>query len=536
MTLGERRLHVIKQSDGTTWSFSYIENTGIVYRILEKSKWSSDYIITDKGTEKFSAVLLSDDRICILYQDTLGYINLSMYDGNEWSDQQILKNEQNDMLEVHFKVVTYKDEIHVIYNILNKETKITTLFHQIFDEKNNLSNPKIIDIIKFEYQIPFILCSEENKGIYVVYQRLISEHQIGYKIFNKESENWSDFYVIDTSSAPYKDYSMIIFKDSLNLVYIKCDQDIKSLIYAREDNANLKYNKLLEDANIDSCLLLILNDQIWCVWIQEEKICGSFSIDNGENFSIPPYAEQLTAASITKAKYNSNNTKNMKGILFNEIYIPNEEFLRCLIISDMYPNIDNNDDNYTSWTSYFMERIHEMMSICEKKFKQREQFVNQLKYILEEQKIKSLSYESKFEEINKEYSKFREGKELLNENVSYLQESLISKEQRLNELENLNIEKENEILCLREKIYQQESGTLTSVEEEITSIQQNINIEKDNEILNLKDEVSEQEHRILSLIEEIKNLKEQVGDLNSQLKVANSKLNSSFIKRIFNNE
>lgn len=536
MTLGERRLHVIKQSDGTTWSFSYIENTGIIYRLLEKSKWSSDYIIADKGTEKFSAVLLSDDRICILYQDTLGHINLSMYDGNEWSDQQILKNEQNDMFEVYFKAVTYKDKIHFIYNILNKETNITTLFHQVFDEKNNLSNPKIIDIIKFEYQIPFVLCAEDNKGIYVVYQRLISEHQIGYKIFNKDSENWSDFYVIDTSSDPYKDYSMIMFKDSFNVVYIKCDQDINSLIYAREDNANLKYNKLLKDTNIDSCLLLILNDQIWCVWIQEEKICCSFSIDNGENFSMPPYAEKLSTSSIVKAVYMSNNTKDIKNILFNEIYIPNEEFLGYLIISDMYPNINNEDRGYISCISYFMGKIHEMMSMCEKKSKQREQLVNQLKYILEEQKIKSLSYESKFEEINKEYSKFREGKELLNENVSYLQESLIAKEQRLNELENLNIEKENEILCLREKVYQQESSVLDNVEEEVTSIQENINIEKDNEILNLKDEVSEQEHRILSLVDEIKNLKEQVGDLSSQLKVANSKLNSSFIKRIFSNE
>lgn len=536
MSLNQRSSYVIKQSNGTTWNFSYSENTGIVYKFFEKSKWTSYQVVTDQGTENFSVVLLSDDRICVLYQDKIGHINLSMHDGNQWSDRQILKNEQKELFQIYFKAIAYKNQAHVIYSILNKQTRITTLFHQILDEKNSLSDPKIIDIIKFEYEIPFILYSEDAKGIYIMYQRLVDNHQIGYKVFNKDNKDWNNFYVIDRSSKPYRDYSMAVFRGNLNIIYIKDDQETHSLIYVHGDNVNLKHGKLLESTNIDSCLLFILNNQIWCAWVQEDKVYSNFSVDNGESFSMPPYVELLDTLNIVKSIYSSNDIKDMKDFILNEVYITNEEPLKYLIISDMYPNINNKDINDLSCIAYFMDKIGEMMLMHEKKFKQREQFVSQLKHMLEEQKIKLLSYESKFEEINKEYAKFREGKQLLNENVSYLQESLIAKEQKLNELENFNIEKENEILFLKEKIYHQEHGTLTVVEEEPSNILENINIEKDNEICYLKEEISEQDQKILSLIEEVKNLKDHVEDLTSQLSVANSKLNNSFFKRIFNNE
>jgi|GEM_PF-1991809 Chromosome segregation ATPases len=541
MGLNERKFYVIKQSNGTTWNFCYNENTGIIYRVLNKNKWPSYHVVTDKSTENFSVVLLADDSICVLYQDTVGHINLSMYNGKEWSEQQILKNEQVEAFQVCFKAIVYENHIHIIYNILNKKNGIGTLFHQTLDGKNNLSSPKIIDIIKFEYQIPFILFASEGKGIFIMYQKLIDSHQIGYKTFNKDMENWSDFYLIDKSSNPYKDYSMIVSKNKLYLLYIKDEQDTNSLTYVHINNINFKHNKLVEGTNIDLCSLFILYDQVWCSWVQENRIHSRFSIDNGDNFSNPPYSELLTSPNIVKAIYSSNNIKGMKDLIVSEIYLMNEEALKYLAISNIYSNINSNDnnDNGLSCVEYFMDRIHEILSIYEKKFIQKEKFIDQLNYMLEEQKLKSLLYEKKFKEINKSYAKFKEGKQLLNENISYLQESIITKEQKINELENINIEKDNEILCLKEKISEQKHKNLPLVEnvtEEKISQSEDMNAENENDMSCLKEEISKQEHKILSLVEETKNLKEYIKDLSSQLSIANSKLNNSFFKRIFNNE
>lgn len=483
MILDRPSLYIIKQSNGLIWNFAYEESTGIIYRLLEENSWTDYQVVTDKGTKNFSVVLFEDDNIYVLYQDIRGHINLIMYDGEKWSEQQILKNEKSEMFHIYFNTTVYENIIHIIYSILNKTTGSGFIFHQALDKKNNLTNLKMIDRIKYDYQIPFNIYTTDNKEIFIMYQRLTDSHEIGYRIFN--NGNWSNFYMIDNSIYPYRDYSMLIYKNNLYTLYIKDEQTINSLIYVHGSYGNFEYNKLHEDINIDSCSLLIGYNQMWCSWVRENEIYSSFSIDNGSNFSNPPYCQFLTSSNITKTIFRSNCNEDIRNFKFSDIYVIDESYLKYITIPSICPIIGDRRNNKSelSFIVYFMDKVHENILLYEKNLKQRNQYITQLKYIQKEQELKSIFYEKKFEEVNKEYNKFKEGKQLLYENINFLQKSLIDKEGKINVLENANIEEENEILHLRE---------------------------------------------------EIKSLKSQIEDLHSQLALKNTELSNSFFKRIFN--
>ncbi|MDD3187817.1 MAG: hypothetical protein PHD02_05080, partial [Bacilli bacterium] len=410
MVIIDRNFYVIKQSDGTTWTFSFKKDEGIIYKFFKENIWSEDYILTKEALKNFSVILLPDDSINVLYQDSTGTIILSKYDGEQWNKQEIITNEKNEIFSIYFKTAVIENKIQIIFSIFNKETNTATLFHQSLDEKNNLSGPKVIDNIKYDcnYDVPFVLYSPDNKEFFIMYQRFLNRHEIGYKVFNKDNEKWSDFKLIDSSKYPFNDYSAIMFNKILHALYIKKEEDIYSLHYVHGNNFNFKNTKIFKGTNIESCLIFIIYGEIWCFWIDDNEIYSSFSIDNGNDFSTPPYGQFVNSPDIFKSIYITNEPKEMKGILGNEIYFTNDDTLKYLIFSNLYPCIKNNEqrEDYLSYIEYYMSEICSKVLSYKKTYRQKEQLIAMLKNQLEEQKAKSLFYEEKFKEINNKHTKF----------------------------------------------------------------------------------------------------------------------------------
>ncbi|WP_164850150.1 hypothetical protein [Clostridium prolinivorans] len=75
-----------------------------------------------------------------------------------------------------------------------------------------------------------------------------------------------------------------------------------------------------------------------------------------------------------------------------------------------------------------------------------------LKDIIKDNEIKLQYYEDKFKVINSSIVNFNERKKELIESVNFFQNSITDKEKRLNELENLYKEKEEEIKLLKEEL------------------------------------------------------------------------------------
>ncbi|AGY78206.1 hypothetical protein [Clostridium autoethanogenum] len=444
----DKKSYILKRSNGAIWNISYNENREIVYRIFKEDALHTYNLITSNISQNLSAILLPNDIIYVLYQDMNGNINLLTEDETRWNEQQIIKNNRGKMNDVYFQAFLNQNEIHIIYSVLNKKAGITTIWHQILDKKNDLSSSKIIDTLKFNYDIAFSLHTSKDKKIFILYQKsLNNRHELGYKIFNHESKNWSNFYSIDSSTFPYKYYSILKSKNTIHILYIKNSQNRNSLIYASGIGTDFKYNKLSQSVNIDFCYFFIGYNQIWCSWTQDNKIYSSFSIDGGRSFSNAPFKNSLTFLDITKCIYSSNKQSYLDTFYFNELYMINKNPLEYLIISQIFPNI--NDYKVNPYMTYFMDEIWKKISAYQKMLNQKNNLILQLKYLLKQEKTKYLSYKSRCYNINEEYDNFNKTKDLLNENINFIQKSLIEKENKINELENATIEKEDAIINLK---------------------------------------------------------------------------------------
>lgn len=472
MIIADRNFYIIKQSDGTIWNFFYNKDKGIIYKFFKENTWSTHHVLTKKALKDFSVIILSDDSIVVLYENLNGTLVLSKYNDKAWNEEQIMKNSKTEIFSTYFKAVVHNNKINIVFSILNKKDNTVTLFHQIVDEENNLTNPKMIEKIKNDYHISFNVYSVENKKLFIIYQRFIEHFELGYKTFNVNTEKWSDFNSIDTSICYFSYYSALIVNELLNILYIKKGENIDNLIYVHGKNSNFKSIELFKGINIELCSFFIVYGEIWCYWIKDKKIYNSFSINSGNNFSSYPYEQPLNSTYIFKVIYISNKLEKVKNTILNEIYITNYDDIKYLILSNIYSyskiNIRNNE--YLSYIEYYLTEMCEKVLFYENTIKQKEESIIQIKYTLEEQNFKLLSIEKKYETT----------KSLLNK--------------------------------LKKR-----------------------NIEKEKEIVSFKNELSKQENRILSLLDEIKNLQLNINDLNSQLTKSNSKSSNSLLKKIFKN-
>ena len=322
--LKKENYYIMKHSDGTVWNFTYNKKMGIICKVLKGNRWSNCEILIKECNEKFQVTILPDENIYLFYKDLSGNIKLKIHDKTKWKEGQIIQGITNEMYEGNFNITPLKNEIHIVYSILNKKTNKKTLFYQKLGDQGKLSDPEIIDTIYPDYNIPIVTVVTLDNKLYVMYGKLAGEYKIGYKILNLDTETWSEFYVIDSAEEAFADLSFTFTNNTVHAVGV-----------------------------------------------------------------------------------NNNDVKLDKG--------------------------------------YKKDVFHEKI------IREKEQLITDLKYKLEDQKVKNLSNENKLNEIKDDFKKFKENKELLNESINLLQERLIAEANKNTILEKRNMEMEGEILALNKE-------------------------------------------------------------------------------------
>lgn len=529
MFLSKKAFYVIKQSDYTTWNFTYDKNRGILYRILKEDKESNYKVLEKESSGNFSVLLLPNDDIYFLYEDLKGNIMLRILNENKWSEDILILKKTTEIYNISFKAILDKNKIYLFYNVLNKESKIRTIFHQVVDEKFNIDSPRIIDKSYDKCNYPFIIVADDSDNILIMYQKLQDNYKIGYKILNTEFSIWSDFHIIDESSNPFIDYSLLSINEDIHSLYIKNENNKNILIYSQSQTIKEEHSKLFEGTDIKSCSSFAIEGHLYFSWINNNEIYNCFTKDNGKTFSSPSCIELLASLDVIKSIYKSNLTKTIRNLIINEMYVMDDDEVEVLIIPNEYNTLDssiiNKNKSYKECdqclleAKFYLNVAYNKMLIYEKQLRQKEEQIILLNNSVHEYAIKNQIYEYKSKDINRQYIKFQDNKKLLNENIDYLQDGLIRKENKINELENASIEQEKEILFFKDQ-FDEKQNQIIKLHEKISE-QEKINMEKQN--------------KILSYIEELENSKNQLDELNSKLTLNSSKNNDSLLKRIFNN-
>lgn len=256
--LKEDNYYIMKASDGTVWNFTYNKNKGIVCRILKENQWSNYNVLINECDKKFQVAMLSNETIYVFYKDLSGNIKLKIHDKTKWREGQIIQSIKNDIYEGNFNITAFKDEIHIVYHILNKKNNKKVLFYQRLKDKIELSTPEIIDMIYPDNDIPIGTQITSNNELYIFYGKLREKYEVGYKILNLESGAWSDFCLIDKSDENFKENSFTFINNTIYAVPLKKDFNIGE-VYKN----NLPYEKILIEKEK---LIMKLNYQL-----QEQK-------------------------------------------------------------------------------------------------------------------------------------------------------------------------------------------------------------------------------------------------------------------------
>lgn len=528
MFLPEKNFYVIKQSDYTTWNFTYDKNRGILYRILKEDNESNYKALEKETSGNFSVLLLPNDDIYFLYEDLKGNIKLRILNKDKWSADIVILKKTTEIYEISFKAILNKNEIYLFYNVLNKETKIRTLFHQVVDQNFNLASPRIIDKSYDKYDYTFIIVADDNNNLLIMYQKSQKNYKLGYKILNPEFDSWSDFYIIEESSDPFIDYSFLSINDDIHSLYIKKEKNKNFLIYSQSETIKEGHKILFEGMDIKSCSFFAIEGHLYCSWINNNEIYNCLTKDIGKTFSAPSAIQLLASLNVIKSIYMSNLTRTIRNLIINEMYVMDDDEVEVLIIPNEYNSLDssiiNKNKSYKECDQCLLEAksylnvAYNKMLLYEKQLKQKEELINLLKNNIQEYTIRNENYGKNLKDINTQYLKFQEDKNLLNGNINYLQENLISKERKINELENISVDQGREILIFRDQFDEKQKQILLLQEKNYE--QEKVNMEK--------------ESKILSFNEEVKVLRSQLDDLNSKLIITNSKIKDSLLKRLFN--
>jgi hypothetical protein len=532
--LGIRNFYVLKQADGTIWNFAYKDNFGIIYRTLEKDSWSRYSILVRNSTKAFSAIILPDNRISVIYQSTSGNLLLKLYVGNEWKDYSVLQKKNNSTNDIHFKIIYALDKIQILYSVLQSHDNMRALFHQslTIDNGVSISSPIIIDSTNVNDNNQFAVHEISNDSVCILYQKLLNKYELGYKMLGRDNSTWSKFYCMDKNFSPYIDYSLNEINNKPNIMYVKNNGEANSVYCTVGLSAGIEHTKLAEGDKIISCALFKDKNTNYNFWISNSYIHSCYTTNMNASIS-PIKSEILKTINIIKASYGEIDSESNSAV--NDLYVQDGSNLTFLpsdfltyreeenLKQSKAPGgkISNDASAYYKMSYRHGHEGEEKVDNTEARLTKKDQIINQLNYIIKEERKKVLLLNNKINIIEKNYIDWENEKLQLNKDINSFQEMLILKENRINELERLILDKDTKSSNLNEKINKlsnnSEEYNKKSSEFEAQIVSLNKTIEKLNSDINVLEKENGKIKRLESKSEEYKKKIDELNRTNEEL-------------------
>ncbi|WP_426351230.1 hypothetical protein ACPWSR_08380 [Alloiococcus sp. CFN-8] len=442
--------YVIERSNGTLWYINHEKNKGITYKIIKNRVVINSGLLLKDVKEGFSLEVLSKEVMAIFYEDLKGNLILHLFNEINWRVYPLLNREGNGEVSLYYKAATYNSRLYLFYSIYREDSGKTLLVYHTVDGNGELSSPRIIDELNFQYEMPFYVSTSEDNSLYILYQRFNDDHELGYRVLKDNSSYWSELYTIDRNVKPFIDLSLLKLKDKIHCLYLI--QDEYNLVLWIKDGEEIRKHLFISENNISSGVLFFLEEQLWVLWIEGEYIFATFSLDGGEYFNLPPQGECLKENKVYKGMCKLKAIGANKDLYIREIFFADREETTALVLDDI-ANIftPGRNDRYTFYKKNSIQEIKAKMAY-KKEMADKDILIKELYKSIEEHRQRAESYEKKLKNVASTIEIFNKSKEELNEGVTYLQDKVITKEKRLNELESLYVEREEELAKVTAKL------------------------------------------------------------------------------------
>ncbi|MBW6410569.1 hypothetical protein [Clostridium weizhouense] len=460
--------YFIKQKDDTLLKFSYDSQKGIYYQIFMKQNWSDKKSIYKESFKCFYVLEGCNGEINVFCQDICGDIILCTLEGIKWNYKTLLHMKYDSIMPVYIRAFFHLDHIHLLYNIIDKHTYSEVLVQQITENGVNLGSPQIINKLDYYNKSPYCINRDFKSNLVLLNTMLVGGYQLTSRKFHIIEGRWGKKEVIYTSFLPYIDFNFCLEENRSHYLFITQDDQINRVIYQYKEIGLQKNIILFQSEKIDSCLLILLKNVLWALWICSNNLYGCFSKNHGQNFSSPKIYKSFDKGVPIKVFFQEHLEDQANKHYCYEIYVisingEEQMFLHELLENSMSTQEDNKGYlKAVEDSDCKMEGLKDCLTKV--KILEMEKEESEAKLKIAEEELKRLNEAMKYEKnqvIKFQYQFYKEKEKIklytnendrLKEKNKYLENKLLLKDKEKIFIEEKLAEKEKENESLKKQI------------------------------------------------------------------------------------
>lgn len=473
--------YFIKQREGRILKFCYDSHRGIYYQILMKQGWSDKKSIYKESFKYFYVLEDFKGRINVFCQDICGDLILGTLEGAEWKYRTLLHMKYDIIMPIYIRAFFCSDDIHLLYNIVDKNTYSDVLVHQIAKNGIQWSQPQIITKLDYYYKFPYHIFQDCKSNLVLLNTTLTGSYQLTSRTFHIIEGRWGKEEVIHISILPYIDFTFCVEENRKHYLFITQDDQVNRVIYQYKEIGLQKNTILFQHEKIDSCLLILSNKILWALWICEDKLYGCLSTNYGHNFSSPRvyrHFDKKLPVKVFYQEYSADNQNKHTSYEIYEIKLNGKEqlFFQELLEDSVATEVDVNESLKARVENANCE-IEELKD-CFTKVKilkrEKEELQGKLKNAEEELRrlYESMEYEkNQISKLQYQFYKEKEKSRLytndndrLKEKNSYLEQKLLLKDKEKISIEKKLAENKKENESLKQQLDLMSVQNLTNSE------------------------------------------------------------------------
>ncbi|PRR76675.1 ATP-binding protein [Clostridium thermopalmarium] len=483
-----------------------------------------------------NVILTKDNNISIIFTNKTGNLILcTMFEEKISNKITLMKSLLNTK---YIEVASVNNSLNIFYVTYNSNNTAVLCF-RILNNRLVLSPPLILDTINIKGDFPFIV-SVNNNQLSVCYIKNSYPNLIGYRKFDCKKNSWSNFYLLDSSYYEIEDYCFATLNDTIAYAFTFFKNENWYIRFGFGDNDDIKRD-MIEERNqsiYGSNIILYSNDKMNVEYIANNtiKLKEMNLFKKTRNIS---ELNLIKVLDIEKYPFQSDNKISTNFII---IVICDEKIIYT--DSCFYEEYLNNRNR---------EHISPNKSLDERLLAiEQEDIYNKIlnedirSNILQEKIIKELTarlkqYEERFKIVSMRSRQSDKEKNKLRLNIASLHEEMTKRYNRINVLEKALGEKqsliasyENKIKELKDSMKELEARKyeLEEKEAEVLELKQ-IVAQSNAEKINYLNETKELRNQIDNLNNILKDKTEEVENLKNQFAALKEKNNESFIKKLF---
>lgn len=287
--------HIVTRASGQQWCFSQ-KDSCIFYRVLGDSSDAVGKQLLENVTGEFSADIDPSDNIHLVCINRKGDLLYLMNNGENWYNKQLATFPLDKYRIMHLTISCWNKYINVFYAISPLNNPLMWNIHHNFWNGTKWGSFKVVQITGDTQFCPLNSGYDHTGSIHLVYKApILGLYQLHYCRFRPDYLIWGNPERIASVGTDNTFPHMLVDNsDTLHLTWGNPSKSVSQLKYQQRTRLSFPRSSWRNEATIsDECavgtqpLLYLLGDSLWIVWNRNGVLYGSFSRDDGCNWSNP---------------------------------------------------------------------------------------------------------------------------------------------------------------------------------------------------------------------------------------------------------